>query len=141
MPNNPENKGHWGNEPVILPRPVKTKGIHPLRVRISETGKESGQFAVMGIGKTIHGMWTPNVVYKAQKFKRNTPVIKINDPTDGIRVLIERPRNPVHLQINTISQNYLKNREGNFVQIPLHTPAANNGRNVEVIRKPLNRAP
>ena len=55
--------------------------------------------------KTIYGMWTPNVVYKAEKFKRNTPVIKDNDPTDGIRVLMERPRNPVHLQINTISQN------------------------------------
>ena len=31
-----------GNEPVILPRPAKTKGIHPLRVRIPETRKESG---------------------------------------------------------------------------------------------------
>ena len=59
----------------------------------------------MGMSKTIYGMWTPNVVYMVEKFKRNTPVVKINDPTYGIRVLIERPRNPVHLQINTISQN------------------------------------
>ena len=57
------------------------------------------------MGKTINGMWTPNVVYIAEKFARNTPVIKINDPTYGIRVLIERPRNPVYLQINTMSQN------------------------------------
>ena len=47
MPNNPGNKGHWGNELVILPRPVKTKGIHPLQVRIPETRKKSGQFAVL----------------------------------------------------------------------------------------------
>ena len=41
MPNNPGHKGHWGNESVILPRPVKTKGIHPVRVRIPETREES----------------------------------------------------------------------------------------------------
>ena len=52
----------------------------------------------MGKGKTIYGMWTPNAVYEAEKFKRNTPVIKVNDPTDGIVVLIERTRNPVHLK-------------------------------------------
>ena len=73
MPNNPGNKGHGGNELVILPRPVKSKGIHPLRVRIPETRKESGQFAVLEWAKRST---------KVKKFKRITPIIKVNDPAD-----------------------------------------------------------
>lgn len=69
MPNNPGNKGHWGNELVILSRPVKTKGIHPLQVRIPETRKKSGQFAVLEWAKRSTEV-DPKCCLQGEFFKR-----------------------------------------------------------------------
>ena len=81
--NNLGNQGHWGNEPVILPRPAKPKGIHPSESGFQKQEKNLGNLRLWEWAKRSTECG-PQLFYIAEKFKRDTPVIKINYPTYGI---------------------------------------------------------
>ena len=86
-------------------------------------------------------MGTPNVINIIKKFKGNSPVVKINYPTDSIGVIIEGSGNPIYLQIDAVPDDYFKDRQGELVKITLHATTANDRRDITVISKPLTAQP
>ena len=52
-------------------------------------------------------MGTPNVINVTIKLKGHAPIVKVNNPTDSIRVIIEGSGNPVYLQIDAVPDDYL----------------------------------
>jgi len=93
---------------------------------------------IIEIRKAVHSVGTPNEINVIEKFRRHTPIIKINNPTDSIGVIIERSEDPIHLQIDAVPEDYFKDRQGELVKITLHATATNDRRNITVIRKPLD---
>ena len=85
-------------------------------------------------------MGTPNVINVIENFKGHTPIIKINNPTDSIGVIIEGSGDPIYLQIDAIPEDYFKDRQGEVVKITLQATAANDRWNITVISKPLDCA-
>ena len=60
-------------------------------------------------------METPNVINVTKKLKGHAPIVKVNNPTDSIRVIIEESRNPIYLQID-VADDYIKDRQGELVK-------------------------
>ena len=83
-------------------------------------------------------MGTPNVINIIKKFKGNSPVVKINYPTDSIGVIIEGSGNSMYLQIDAVPDDYFKDIQGQLVKITLHATTANDRRDITVISKPLH---
>ena len=83
-------------------------------------------------------MGTPDVINGIEKFKGNTPTIKINNPTDSIGVIIEGPKDQIYLQIDIVPEDYFKDRQGELVNITLNATAANDKWNIMVMSKPLD---
>ena len=94
-----------GTSQLFSPAQSKQKASTPSESGFQKREKNLGNLRLWEWAKRSTECGPQMLSTWCKKFKRNTPVIKINDPTYGIRVPIERPRNPVHLQINTISQN------------------------------------
>ena len=83
-----------GTSQLFSPAQPKQKASTPSESGFQKQEKNLGNLRLWEWAKRST-QCGPQLFYIAEKFKRNTPVIKINYPTYGIRVLIERPRNPV----------------------------------------------
>ena len=55
-------------------------------------------------------MGTPHVINIIEKFKGHAPIIKINNPTDSIGVIIEGSGSPIYLQIDAVPDDYFKDK-------------------------------
>ena len=103
MPNNPGNKGHWGNEPVILPRPVKTKGIHPLESGFQKREKNLGNLRLWEWAKRSTECG-PQILSTRRKNSNEHPSHQ-NQRSYWWYPCAHWETYTVHLQINTITQN------------------------------------
>ena len=83
-------------------------------------------------------MGTPNVINVIEKFNGHTPIIKINNPSDSIGVIIEGPRDSIYFQIDTVPENYFKDRQDELVKTTLPAATANDRWNIMDISKPLD---
>ena len=70
-------------------------------------------------------MGSSNVINVIEEFKGHAPIVKINNPTDSISVIIEGSGNPFFFQIDAVPDDYFEDRQGKLTKITLHAISAN----------------
>ena len=108
MKNCTTNKINRWHQPIVLTRPINTESVHTFRTRTPKFGIKPCTLGWIWGSEPINCERTEKRRDICEKICRDTLVIKINDSTQRISIIIERPGDPLNFNRHIINGTKLK---------------------------------
>ena len=117
------DEAHRRANPVILSTPILEQGINTGATRRSKLGVKTRKLSVFIGGKTVDRVGTPFGINQSKHRGINPPIILVNEQAQKIGV--ERLRNPLRFQGNTLGKTKTKDAQSHQLKMDLRATNRN----------------
>ena len=124
------NKINRWHQPIVLACPINTESNHAFRTGTPKFGIKLCTLGWIRGSEPINCERTKKRRNICEKIWRDTPVVKINDSTQRISVLIERPGDPLNFNRHIINGTKLKDLKSLALQSEWRTALTGDNRSI-----------
>ena len=134
---NPGNKEHWGDQPIVFPSPADGKSINSFGPRTPPSRTKPGQLERIMTRKTIYGVGSPQNIQLAKMDRVEHPIIGVDNFRPIISFEIKVARYPLRRKANTCFMAQIVNGNRFFLQMRLTTADGQNTADALIVRSML----
>ena len=134
---NPGNKEHWGDQPIVFPSPADGKSINSFGPRAPPPRTKPGQLERIMTRKTIYSVGSPQNIQLAKMDRVEHPIIGVDNFRPIISFEIKVARYPLRRKANTGFMAQTVNGNGFFLQMRLTTADGQNTADALIVRSML----